>query len=281
MIRFPKSEVRSTSFSAPVFLLLMSLMSGPAAATEFNKPLNVSRSRTRIDTGAAIAVDPNNKVHIAWNAFYPKAGAPDGVAGDIYYASNVSGKFSAPVRIRVPAGWYSRDPSIAVDGTGHAHIVFRRSMNQAALMSEDDLYYVTNAKGDFKHPILLVDGKYGISGQVSGPSVPRVHCDSRGRVHLTFLAGIGYQGDLVVYMNNRSGAWTKPALAVQGDFLIMHSSCLDRNGFQGLTRISAGRRDGGAVAIDRQSQVGGGRHVIFEAGRNLTLAGNGYGCRGG
>ncbi len=211
--------------------ILLGVPARPASATEFDKPLNVSRSRARIDTGAQLAVDANNKVHIAWNAFYAKAGTPDGVVSDIYYTTNVSGTFSAPVRIRVAAGRYSRGPSIAVDRNGHAHIVFRRSMEQAAITSEDDLYYVTNAKGDFKHPILLVDGKYGISGQVSEPSDPLVHCDSRGHVHLTFKAMIGYQGDLIVYMNNRSGAWTKPALAVQGRYFTQHYSCLDRNDF--------------------------------------------------
>ena len=224
-------EARRAICAAIVGAILLGVPTRSASATEFNKPLNVSRSRTRIDTLAAIAVDANNKVHIAWNAFYPKAGAPDGIAADIYYTTNVSGKFSAPVRISVPAGWYSRDVTIAVDAKGHAHIVFRRSMDQMNCESGDDLYYVTNAKGDFKHPILLVDGKYGISGQVGRPYNPLVHCDSRGHVHLTFQAMIEYQGNLVVYMNNRSGAWTKPALAVQGNFLDAHYSCLDRNGF--------------------------------------------------
>ncbi len=231
-------EARRAICSAIVGAILLSIPARPASATEFDKPLNVSRSRTRTDTLAAIAVDPNNKVHIAWNAFYPKTGAPDGVAADIYYTTNVSGKFSAPVRISVPAGWYSRDASIAVDAKGHAHIVFRRSMDQMSVLSGDDLYYVTNAKGDFKHPVLLVDGQSKTKpmgpGEVEAPHCPLVHCDGQGHVHLTFLAeAIGSQWlkAYVVYMNNRSGAWTKPALAVQGDFLIEHSSCLDRNGF--------------------------------------------------
>jgi hypothetical protein len=227
-------EARRAICSALVGVLLLGVQARPASAAKFDKPLNVSRSRTRTDTLAAIAVDPNNKVHIAWNAFYPKAGAPDGVAADIYYTSNVSGKFSAPVRISVPAGWYSRDVTIAVDAKGHAHIVFRRSMDQMNLQSGDDLYYVTNAKGDFKHPVLLVDGIEAFPGpaEVSAPRTPLVHCDSRGYVHLTFLAfeiGEG-QYNPVVYMNNRSGAWTKPALAVL-DSPFEHSSCLDRNGF--------------------------------------------------
>jgi len=227
-------EARRAICSALVGVLLLGVQARPASAAKFDKPLNVSRSRTRTDTLAAIAVDPNNKVHIAWNAFYPKAGAPDGVAADIYYTSNVSSKFSAPVRISVPAGWYSRDVTIAVDAKGHAHIVFRRSMDQMNLQSGDDLYYVTNAKGDFKHPVLLVDGIEAFPGpaEVSAPRTPLVHCDSRGYVHLTFLAfeiGEG-QYNPVVYMNNRSGAWTKPALAVL-DSPFEHSSCLDRNGF--------------------------------------------------
>ncbi len=226
-------KARRAICSAIAGILLLGVLTRPSSATEFDKPLNVSRSLTRIDTLAAIAVDPNNKVHIAWNAFYPKAGAPDGVAADIYYTTNVSGKFSAPVRIRVPAGWYSRDATIAVDAKGHAHIVFRRSMNQMNSLSGDDLYYVTNAKGDFKHPVLLVDGIEAFPGpaEVSMPGQPLVHCDSRGGVHLTFKAfKIGDRFFPVVYMNNRSGAWTKPSLAVP-DSPFEYSSCLDRNGF--------------------------------------------------
>lgn len=218
--------------------IALSSLAPPATATEFSKPLNVSRSRARIDTLAAIAVDPDNKVHVAWNAFFAKAGAPDGVAGDIYYSTNASGKFSAPLRIRVPGGWYSRDAAIAVDRNGHVHIVFRRSLYQSSLGSEDDIYYVTDARGDLKHPIRLVDGKYG-SGLVSSPYRPAVHCDGQNHVHVTFEGHIGDQGDLVLYMNNRSGTWTKPALAVQGNLLNGYSSCLDRNGFIHIAYESA------------------------------------------
>jgi len=225
-------EARRAICSAIVGAILLGIPARSASAAEFDKPVNVSRSPTRIDTGAAIAVDPNNKVHIAWNAFYPKAGAPDGVAADIYYVTNASGKFSAPVRIRVPAGWYSRDASIAVDAKGNAHIVFRRSTNQTSVLSADDLYYVTNVNGDFKHPVLLIDGGYSGSNAVSAPHDPLVHCDRLGRVYVTCLAfSIGGRSEPVVYMTNRSGAWTNPTLAARGDFLIEHSSAVDRNGY--------------------------------------------------
>ncbi len=234
MVGFSKPEIRSVLIWSTAVLFLTSLMPGRAAATEFGKPLNVSRSRARIDTLAAIAVDANNKVHIAWNAFYAKTGAPDGIAGDIYYATNASGRFSAPVRIRVAAGWYSRDVAIAVDPAGHAHVVFRRSTSQLNVLSDDDLYYVTDAKGDFKHPVLLIDGVSGAPGPgaVAAPHNPLVHCDRRGRVHVTCLANsIGAQAFPVVYLSCRSGAWTKPALAVRGDFLNEHSSAVDPSGF--------------------------------------------------
>jgi len=32
-------------------------------------------------------------------------------------------------------------------------------------------------------------------------------------------------------MNNITGSWTKPSIAAQGDFIIEHHSCLDRNNF--------------------------------------------------
>jgi len=217
-------------FSLTFCTILAVIASLPAFSTQFKKPVNVSKSRTRIDTQPAIAVDKNNKVHIAWNALYAKPGAPDGVAVDIYYTNNISGNFIAPIRIRVPAGWYSREPSIAVDSKGHAHIVFRRSEDQTSLLPWDDIYYVTNAGGDFKHPILLVDGKSGFPGptDVSAPCDPIIHCDRQDHLHLTFLTRVG---ENVIYMNNVTGSWTKPSIAAQGDFLIEYHSCLDRNNF--------------------------------------------------
>jgi hypothetical protein len=223
-------------FSLTFCTILVVIASLPVYSTQFEKPLNVSKSRARIDTQPAIAVDKNNKVHIAWNAFYAKPGAPDGVAADIYYTNNISGNFIAPIRIRVAAGWYSRDPSIAVDSKGHAHIVFRRSQNQTSVLSEDDIYYVTNAKGDFKYPILLVDGKCELKPtDVPMPHDPIIHCDSRGHLHLTFQAwGVGDNYEkpyYLIYMNNVTGSWTKPSIAARGDFITEHHSCLDRNNF--------------------------------------------------
>lgn len=222
-------------FSLTFCTILLAIASLPAFSTQFGKPLNVSKSRTRLDTQPAIAVDKNNKVHIAWNALYTKPGAPDGVAVDIYYTNNISGNFIAPIRIRIQAGWYSRDPSIAVDSKGHAHIVFRRSQDQTSVLSEDDIYYVTNAGGDFKHPILLVDGKFGFLGptEVCAPHEPIIHCDSRDHLHLIFMAWeIGEKfGGFLIYMNNITGSWTKPSIAAQGDFLTEHHSCLDKNNF--------------------------------------------------
>jgi hypothetical protein len=208
----------------------------PVFGTQFAKPVNVSKSRTRIDTGPAIAVDKNNKVHIAWNAFYAKAGAPDDVASDIYYTDNVSGNFITPIKIRVTAGWYSRDPSIAADSEGKAHIVFRRSQSQMNVLQEDDIYYVTNAKGDFNHPILLVDGKrVDLRGptEVSEPHNPIIHCDSRDHLQLIFqVFGFGNLfGDALIYMNTVTGSWTEPSLAAKEDSISEFHSCLDRNNF--------------------------------------------------
>jgi len=230
----PKSRV--FLFSLTFCTILAVIASLPAFSIQFKKPVNVSKSRTRIDTEPAIAVDKNNKVHIAWNALYAKPGAPDGVAVDIYYTNNISGNFSAPIRIRVAAGWYSRSPSIAVDSKGHAHIVFRRSQDQTNLLSEDDIYYVTNAGGDFKHPILLVDGKFGILGptDVSAPCDTIIHCDRRDHLHLTFQAweiGNDPRFEFLIYMNNIAGSWTNPSIAAQGDFITGYHSCLDTNNF--------------------------------------------------
>lgn len=226
-----RSEFRGMIVPAIAAAIVLGVAARSASASVFDTPVNVSRNLTRIDTLAAIAVDSNNKVHIAWNGFYPKAGAPDGVAADIYYSTNTSGSFSAPLKIGVPAGWYSRDAAIAVDAKGHVHIVFRRSLSQLNVLSGDDIYYATNATGRFKRPVLLIDGNYSGSDAVSGPHDPVVLCDRRGRVHVTCLAySIGGRYDPVVYMANGSGVWTKPTPAVLGNFLTEHSSAVDRIG---------------------------------------------------
>jgi len=230
----PKSRI--FLFALTFFLILLVIASLNAGAANFEKPQNISKNPSRLDTEPAIAVDKNNKVHIVWNAYYVKPGAPDNVACDIFYIHNKTGSFITPIKITVPTGWYSREPAIAVDSEGNAHIVFRRSVDQLYLRSEDDIYYVTSAGGALNRPLLLVDGKSGFPGptEVCKPQSPLIHCDGQGHLYLAFIANqIGShsaENYYLIYMNNKNGSWTKPSLAVQGDYISEYDSYLDKNG---------------------------------------------------
>ena len=200
--------------------------------TLFDKHINISKNSRMIETEPAIAVDKNNTVHIAWSGFYARSDAPDGVASDIFYSNNKKGKFSKPKKIRVSEKWYSRSPTITVDSKGNAHIAFRRSEDQTSLLSEDDIFYATNAKNNFKNPVLVVDGIFGFpkENEVSGPSMPLIHCDSQGFVFITFMAwefGSKFMDYYLLFIENTSGDWSDPQLAAKGSFLTDYKSILD------------------------------------------------------
>lgn len=204
----------------------------------FDDPVNVSKNLNRIETQPAVAVDKNNVVHIAWSGQYLKAGAPDGMASDIFYANNKGGRFSAPVKISAPTDWYSREPTIAVDSQGNVHIVFRRSIREATPWCEDDIYYATS-KDKFKKPIRIIDGKYDIEKweSVSGPGQPLIHLDNQDHLYLTIYA-MGFKKEMngtdhVLHMNNVLGTWSAPQVAAKNqsvhEVIEEYRSALDRN----------------------------------------------------
>ncbi|MFC2085168.1 T9SS type A sorting domain-containing protein [Bacteroidota bacterium] len=218
--------VKKKAFYIIPFLGLFIFLSSPIFSQQFGDLVNVSNATDIIDTLPAIAVDKDNHVHIAWNGFYYDPEAPDNVTSDIFYTNNKGGSFAAPIQINVPQGWYSREPTIAVDSAGNAHIAFRRSTNQMTILAEDDIYYVTNEDGSFDNPILLVDGVQWTSDMA--PHFPRIHCDSQDHIHLLYRAGN------LVYMNNITGVWSDREVAVAnvGGWINEYNSnyCLDRQG---------------------------------------------------
>jgi hypothetical protein len=226
-----KGEMMNKKLLAALFIGMLFLSSGAAFATQFFNLVNVSNLPNQIDTEPAIAIDTNNKVHIAWDGFFARGGAPDGVASDVFYSTNKDGSFCPPIKISVPTGWYSREVTIAVDPSGNVHIAFRRSNNQTNLMAEDDIYYVTNTSGNFNNPLLLLDGG-SYPADVGAPYLPRIHCDAQGHVHLTFLANWLNGSSMVVgYMNNVTNSWSAPMVAASGTSPSEPSSCLDKNGY--------------------------------------------------
>jgi hypothetical protein len=132
-----------------------------------------------------------------------QAGAPDGVATDIYYSNNVDGDFTVPISFTVPTGYYSYRPTVAVDSEDSVHVVFTRRKYQTARSSDDDIYYVNNRKGAFDAPLILVDG--GPSWH--RPMMPMICLDSSDTVHIAFL---GRRSPRLYYTNDSGGTFRTP-----------------------------------------------------------------------
>jgi hypothetical protein len=203
----------------------------PDKAVKFEKPVNISKNKNRLETQTAIAVDKDGVAHIAWAGYYYRKGAPDGVTSDIFYSNNKTGSFCSPQKILVSVDWYSMDPSIAVDSKGSAHIVFRRDSSTYAITGDDDLYYTSNAKGSFDAPSLIVDG----NGEVaSSPEDPIIHIDPDNNPCLSFTSNC-YRGNWselhLLVMKKSGGKWSYPQLAYKSVWLTDYDSVIDGDGY--------------------------------------------------
>ncbi len=114
--------------------------------------------RTRVTSGGhgapALALDASGRVHITFGRSEQGPTASPG----IYYATNQSGGW---VTTRVTTDALDEAPSLAIDGSGKAHIAFTRA--------DLGIYYATNESGSWattrvtsdasdEHPTLAVDG---------------------------------------------------------------------------------------------------------------------------
>jgi len=201
---------------------------GPA----FASPVNVSNSPATIETLPAIAVDHGGKVHIAYQSFFLQAGAPDSVASEIAYVTNAGGSWSAPVKIPVGVAYYSRDPDIAVDRHGTAHVVFRRSTDQISVRTDDRLYYVNNEGGILGAPVPIVEGDCA-EDRFQMPYAPMVAVDDADVVHVGFVGQKPCSATVqIFYLNRRGGVFSPPVPASGGlPFLTTFTMALDRNGW--------------------------------------------------
>jgi len=79
----------------------------------------------------------------------------------------------------------------------------------------------------------VVDGIFGFTkeNEVSGPSMPLIHCDSQDYIYLTFMAWeIGSKvGDYLLFIDNINGDWSDPQLAAQGGFITDSRSMIDND----------------------------------------------------
>lgn len=191
---------------------------GPVAPNNdatFDPPIRILESPDVIDTQPSLALDSMDHVHIVYMGTHLQAGAPDGVATDIYYTSNVDGGFSTPVSIAVPTGYYSYRPTIVLDSADKVHIAFSRQEDQNSPGWEDEIYYVNNQSGSFTNPQIIVEGQR--PGGFRAPGEPIIGIDSRNVVHIAFQAGSSASFyDQVYYTNNFSGSFMPPVRVTHG-----------------------------------------------------------------
>ncbi len=135
------------------------------------------------DRAISIAIDGNNKVHIAYF---------DSPNQDLKYATNTSGAWVAATVDST--GNIGRFPSIVIDSSNYAHIAYGDRTNLA-------LKYATNASGAW------VTANVDASGRMA--QYNSIAKDSNGKLHISYAHydAVG-TGDMdLKYATNTSGAW--------------------------------------------------------------------------
>lgn len=232
MLKMTALRTHKFWFKCVLFTFFFFLASIFVYSPKFKDPIIVSNNPLNYDRLPVIAADKYNNVHIVWESFYYLPGAPDDTTSDLYYTNNIGGSFAPPVKINVPTGWYSQFPSIALDSQGHAHITFWRRNDQIFVLANDDIYYVTNANGNFSNPVLVADG--GMGSTICGPRKPIINCDSQDNAHIIFMSDLWEDiGNFyLLYLNNMGGAWSKSyEIATKGKFITDYNACLDAHGY--------------------------------------------------
>ena len=127
----------------------------------------------------------------------PTSYSPTGIPGPIMYATNASGTW---VTSEVDGGADREEPSLAVDGNGHAQVVFSREGS--------GLYYTTNASGAW------------VATQISTGTEdrePSVALDAAGHIHVAFWRGPLNTGSGIWCATNASGSWVVSPVATSAD----------------------------------------------------------------
>jgi hypothetical protein len=113
----------------------------------------------------ALTMDSNNRAHITW---YDRDGR------NLMYNTNDSGAWFVAPQVVDSAGDVGRNPSIAIDSMGNAHI----SYDDISLGMNERVKYATNASGGWVSEIIPT---FGIRVRYSSIAV-----DSNNNVHISF-----------------------------------------------------------------------------------------------
>ncbi|KAA3618376.1 MAG: T9SS C-terminal target domain-containing protein [Calditrichaeota bacterium] len=139
------------------------------------------------------AIDKDNNVHLAVGYW-----AAGDTAESVNYVNNVSGNWSAPVKIEnfgVNANW----PSLAIDSHGFLHLAFLSAGENA------EIYYTNNVQGDWIVPV-------NISNDGAEDVIPSMVLDDFGHAHVVWEKR---SGTASLYYNYFDGSnWGVPSMAV-------------------------------------------------------------------
>lgn len=137
----------------------------------------------------AIAIDSNDKVHIAFLESYSK---------NLQYLSNFDGNW-ALVTLDQHSGAIntSHHTSIAVDADNHVHVAYFHDY------ADNDLEYATNSTGVWETHRIDTEGNVGRDCDIA--------VDPDGFVHIVYQDHTAAK--LLKYASNRSGAWESVILA--------------------------------------------------------------------
>lgn len=146
----------------------------------------------------ALAVGPDDTVHIAWTQY-------DQGVGRVYYAHTEGGRWSLPVKVS-PGEAYAGVPALAVDSRGTVHLVWYGIRPEAPAVrtrhgSVYEILYTASHDGQWLPPVLISPG---IPDAVN----PSLAIDDLGRIHSAW-----YQFDLRTYQARHAmyiSAWTPP-----------------------------------------------------------------------
>jgi hypothetical protein len=171
-------------------LLAVTPLLPAAAATTFGSPVQITHAAAQ-QRNVEMALDPDGNAHLTW------WGYDTGGTAQIWYADNVSGSWSSPVKVtNAPSGQGQTLPQIAVDLSGKSHITWQGYDGTAS-----QTYYTDNVPGNWTGNLVkLTSATNSQSGQ-------QIVLDSNGNSHLTWS---GYGGTIqgvtqIWYADNVSG----------------------------------------------------------------------------
>ncbi len=180
--------------------------SGKTGAGAWTAPVLISSDAFNNDAQSypSVAVDANNKVHVV---YAHKNGATDSKI-NIYYVTNASGSWSAPVRISSNSfGEDAFTPDIALDASGKAYVAYTH--RNGSTDSKINIYYVTNAGGSWSAPVRISSNSFGNDALQN----PAIAVDASNKAHVAFSHRNGSTDSKIniYYVTNASGSWSSPA----------------------------------------------------------------------